>query len=172
MINIGSTAGRRLFCVNPGSVQSCSLGQIYITDSGRKKAFMLSLVGIIVGLALLIFLAFRGKSLLWAAPVCALLVAFTGGLDMFTAYTQNYMEGMVGFVKEWFPAFMLGAIFGQIMQDSGGAVSLTKAVVKLVGRDKAIFASVLCGGVLAYGDLRLRHHFLHVSHCAGAVQGG
>ena len=81
---------------------------------------MLSLVGIIVGLALLIFLAFRGKSLLWAAPVCALLVAFTGGLDMFTAYTQNYMEGMVGFVKEWFPAFMLGAIFGQIMQDSGG----------------------------------------------------
>ena len=52
---------------------------------------MLSLVGIIVGLALLIFLAFRGKSLLWAAPVCALLVAFTGGLDMFTAYTQNYM---------------------------------------------------------------------------------
>lgn len=53
---------------------------------------MLSLVGIIVGLALLIFLAFRGKSLLWAAPVCALLVAFTGGLDMFTAYTQNYMD--------------------------------------------------------------------------------
>ena len=43
---------------------------------------MLSLVGIIVGLALLIFLAFRGKSLLWAAPVCALLVAFTGGLDI------------------------------------------------------------------------------------------
>ena len=114
---------------------------------------MLSLVGIIVGLALLIFLAFRGKSLLWAAPVCALLVAFTGGLDMFTAYTQNYMEGMVGFVKEWFPAVMLGAIFGQIMQDSGGAVSLTKAVVKLVGRDKAIFASVLCGGVLAYGGI-------------------
>ena len=39
------------------------------------------------------------------------------------------------------------------MQDSGGAVSLTKAVVKLVGRDKAIFASVLCGGVLAYGGI-------------------
>ncbi len=101
---------------------------------------------------MLIFLAFRGKSLLWAAPVCALLVAFTGGLDMFTAYTQNYMEG-VGFVKEWFPAFMLGAIFWPDHAGSGGAVSLTKAVVKLVGRDKAIFASVLCGGVLAYGGI-------------------
>lgn len=134
---------------------------------------MLSLVGIIVGLALLIFLAFRGKSLLWAAPVCALLVAFTGGLDMFTAYTQNYMEGMVGFVKEWFPAFMLGAIFGQIMQDSGGAVSLTKARCK-AGRagqsDLCLRPVRRCAGL--WRDLRLRHHFLHVSHCAGAVQGG
>lgn len=114
---------------------------------------MLSLFGIILGLALLIFLAFRGKSLLWAAPICALVVALTGGLDLFTAYTQDYMQGFVDFVFEWFPAFMLGAIFGQIMQDSGGAVSLTKAVVKLVGRDKAIFASVLCGGLLAYGGI-------------------
>lgn len=82
---------------------------------------MLSLFGIILGLALLIFLAFRGKSLLWAAPICALVVALTGGLDLFTAYTQDYMQGFVDFVLEWFPAFMLGAIFGQIMQDSGGA---------------------------------------------------
>ena len=43
---------------------------------------MLSLFGIILGLALLIFLAFRGKSLLWAAPICALVVALTGGLDL------------------------------------------------------------------------------------------
>ena len=113
---------------------------------------MLSLVGIIVGLALLIFLAFRGKSLLWAAPVCALLVAFTGGLDMFTAYTQNYMEGMVGFVKEWFPAFMLA----RFLADHAGFRRrglFDESVVKLVGRDKAIFASVLCGGVLAYGGI-------------------
>lgn len=134
---------------------------------------MLSLFGIILGLALLIFLAFRGKSLLWAAPICALVVALTGGLDLFTAYTQDYMQGFVDFVLEWFPAFMLGAIFGQIMQDSGGAVALTKAVVKLVGRDKAIFASVLCGGLLALRrHLRLRDHLLHVSHRPGAFQGG
>lgn len=114
---------------------------------------MLSLFGIILGLALLIFLAFRGKSLLWAAPLCALVVAFTGGLDLFGSYTQDYMSGLVGFVKDWFPAFMLGAIFGQVMQDSGGAVSLTKSVVRLVGRDKAIFVSILCGGILAYGGI-------------------
>lgn len=113
----------------------------------------MSLAGIILALALLIFFAFRGKSLIWAAPICAMLVALTGGLDMLTAYTVSYMEGFVGFVKDWFPAFMLSAIFGQIMEDSGGAQAITKAIVRLLGRDKAIFVSILCGGVLAYGGI-------------------
>lgn len=113
----------------------------------------MSLGGIVVGLALLIWFAFRGKSLIWAAPICAMVVALTGGLDLLSAYTVSYMEGFVGFVKDWFPAFLLSAIFGQIMEDSGGAQAITKAIVRRLGRNKAIFVSVLCGGVLAYGGI-------------------
>lgn len=113
----------------------------------------MSIAGIVVSLALLIFFAFRGKSLLWAAPICAMLVALTGGLDLLSTYTGAYMEGFVGFVKDWFPAFMLSAIFGQIMEDSGCAVSITKAIVKLAGRSRAILVSIICGGVLAYGGI-------------------
>lgn len=113
----------------------------------------MSLFGIVLGLALLIFFAFKGKSLIWAAPICAMVVALTGGLDLLGAYTESYMTGFVGFVKDWFPTFLLSAIFGQIMEDSGAAQAITKAIVKLVGRDKAIFVSVLCGGVLAYGGI-------------------
>ncbi len=113
----------------------------------------MSILGIVLGLALLIFFAFRGKSLIWAAPICAMVIAITGGLELLPAYTENYMTGFVGFVKDWFPAFMLSAIFGQIMEDSGGAVAITKAIVRLLGRDKAIFVSVVCGGVLAYGGI-------------------
>lgn len=114
---------------------------------------MLSLFGIVLGLGLLIAFAFKGKSLIWAAPICAIVVALTGGLDLLTSYTESYMTGFVGFVKSWFPTFLLSAIFGQIMEDSGAAQSITKAIVRLVGRDKAIFVSVLCGGVLAYGGI-------------------
>lgn len=113
----------------------------------------MSIFGIVVSLALLIVFAFRGKSLLWAAPICAMLVAFTGGLALLPTYTGAYMEGFVGFVKDWFPAFMLSAIFGQIMEDSACAVSITKAIVRLVGQDKAILVSIICGGVLAYGGI-------------------
>ncbi len=113
----------------------------------------MSLAGIVIGLALLIWFAFRGKSLIWAAPICAMVVALTGGLDLLPAYTVSYMEGFVGFVKNWFPAFLLSAIFGQIMEDSGGAQAITKAIVRRLGRNKAIFVSVLCGGILAYGGI-------------------
>ncbi len=60
----------------------------------------MSLFGIIAGLALLIFFAFKGKSLIWAAPICTVIVALTGGLDLFPAYTESYMSGFVGFVKD------------------------------------------------------------------------
>lgn len=91
--------------------------------------------------------------MLWAAPLCAMLVAATGGLDLLPAYIETYMSGFVGFVKDWFPAFLLSAIFGQIMQESGAAQSLTKAIVKLLGKKHAILISVIAGGVLAYGGI-------------------
>ena len=114
---------------------------------------MLSLVGIIVGLALLIFLAFRGK--IPALGRSCLRAA--GGLHRRAGHVYRLyaeLHGGYGRLRQGVvPGVYAGRDFGQIMQDSGGAVSLTKAVVKLVGRDKAIFASVLCGGVLAYGGI-------------------
>ncbi len=113
----------------------------------------MSLLGIVLGLGLLIFFAFRGKSLIWAAPICAFVVALTGGLDLLPAYTESYMSGFVDFVKSWFPAFMLSAIFGKVMEVTGGAQSITKFIVDKIGSKRTIFVSVLCGGILAYGGV-------------------
>lgn len=113
----------------------------------------MSLLGIVIGLVLLIFFAIRGRSLVWAAPVCAFVVALTGGLDLLPAYTESYMTGFVGFFKSWFPTFMLSAIFGKIMETTGGAQSITKFIISKIGSRHAIFVSVLCGGVLAYGGV-------------------
>ena len=114
---------------------------------------MISLIGILVGLALLVLFAFKGKSLLWAAPLCAMLVALTAGLDLLPAYIDTYMTGFVGFTKNWFPAFMLSALLCQLMQDSGAAQSLTKSLVNLMGKKHVIFVCCLAGGILAYGGI-------------------
>lgn len=113
------------------------------------------MLGIILGLALLMFLAYRGMSIIWIAPICAMLVAVTGGLDLLPAYTDAYMSGFVGFAKAWFPVFMLGAIFGKIMDESGAAKSVAHAVINIIGKKFAIMAVVLACAVLTYGGISL-----------------
>ena len=112
----------------------------------------MSLFGIIFGLALLIFLAFKGQSILWVAPVCAAVVALFGmfedpTINVLTMYTENYMTAMSGFIKSWFPAFMLGAIFGKVMELTGAAKSVGLWLTLLIGAKQAILAGVVsCGG--------------------------
>ena len=89
----------------------------------------MSLFGIVLGLALLIFLAFKGQSILWVAPVCAAVVALISmfedpTINVLSMWTDNYMQTMAAFLQTWFPAFMLGAIFGKVMEVSGAAKSV------------------------------------------------
>lgn len=116
---------------------------------------MLSLVGIFIGLGLLMFLAFRGYSIVWIAPLCASIVALTGGLDILDAYLGSYMNGLVGFVKAWFPAFLLSAIFGNLMDVSGGAKSIAVWLTKMMGTKSAIASIVLGCALLTYGGVSL-----------------
>ena len=62
------------------------------------------------GLALLIYLAYKGCSIIWVAPVCAALVALMGGLNVLDTYLGEYMAGTASYIISWFPAFFLGAI--------------------------------------------------------------
>ncbi len=111
--------------------------------------------GIILGLVLLMFLAYRGYSILWVAPVCALVVGFTGGLDLLTMYKDTYMSGLAGYVKSWFPVFMLGAIFGHLMDYTGAAKSIAIWLTKMIGPKRAILGVVVGCAVLTYGGISL-----------------
>ncbi|MDR5659110.1 GntP family permease [Serpentinicella sp. ANB-PHB4] len=113
------------------------------------------LFGIILGLALLMFLAYKGMSIIWIAPLCALVVALTGGLDLLPAYTDTYMTGLVGFARSWFPAFLLGAIFGKVMDESGAARSVAYWITRLIGTKFAVAAVVIACGVLTWGGVSL-----------------
>lgn len=116
---------------------------------------MLSLFGIFLGLGLLMFLAFRGYSIIWVAPICAAVVAFTGGLDVLATWMGPYMEGLVGFVKNWLPAFMLSAIFGNMMDYTGSAKTIAIKLTSSLGAKSAIASIVLACAVLTFGGVSL-----------------
>ncbi|MBM7579186.1 GntP family permease [Jeotgalibacillus terrae] len=124
---------------------------------------MLSMIGLIGGLTLLIVFTMRGMNLLVAAPLCALFVALMSGLPLFPQMVEagevnfltSYMGGFTSFIMSWFPMFLLGAIFGKVMEDSGAADSVSKWIVGKLGLKYAVLAIVLACAILTYGGVSL-----------------
>ncbi|MCV6615146.1 MAG: GntP family permease, partial [Cellvibrionaceae bacterium] len=122
---------------------------------------MLSMIGLIFALTLLIVLTIRGMNLLIAAPLCALIVAVSSGLAMFppptdktaVSYVTSYMNGFSGFVAAWFFMFLLGSLFGKLMEDSGSADSIAQWITGHIGTHNAALAVVLACAVLTYGGV-------------------
>jgi len=117
---------------------------------------MLSLIGLLGGLGLLIVLTIRGMNLFIAAPLCALIVALANGMAIFAGdanFVVTYMSGFSGFVASWFFMFLLGAIFGKFMEDTGAADSLARAIISKLGYKRAVFAVVAACAILTYGGV-------------------
>lgn len=115
---------------------------------------MFDIAVILVALAVLMYLAFRGFTLLILAPAVALGAALVvGGLPILGAYTQIFMASTGDFIVAFFPLFMLGAIFGKLMDDTGSAKALARTVSATLGPRQAILSVVLCCAVLTYGGV-------------------
>lgn len=111
---------------------------------------------IILALGLLMFIAYRGFSVILFAPLCALLaVILTEPSYVLPFFSNIFMEKMVGFIKNYFPVFLLGAVFGKLVEMSGIAESIAKTIVKLVGKKRAILAVVLMCAILTYSGVSL-----------------
>jgi H+/gluconate symporter-like permease len=107
-------------------------------------------------LAFLMFVAYRGFSVILFAPVAAMgAVLLTDPSAVPPVFTGVFMDKMVGFVKLYFPVFLLGAVFGKVIELSGFSKSIVAAVIGLVGRQRAMLAIVLVCAVLTYGGVSL-----------------
>jgi H+/gluconate symporter-like permease len=116
---------------------------------------IISLIGIALSLILLIFLAYKGHSIIWVAPVCAALVAVLDGLNVLQTYLEEYIGGVAAYIISWFPAFFLGAIYGKIMDLTGSARSLANKLISIIGSKYAILAVVLPCLLMTYGGISL-----------------
>lgn len=109
----------------------------------------MGLFGIILSLVLLMYLAYRGINVLILAPLLALLaVLLSGDIPLLATYTQVFMQALGNYLITYFPLFMLGAIFGKLMADSGSARAIAEWCVSKLGASNAIVAIVLSCGSL------------------------
>lgn len=110
----------------------------------------------LAALGLLMLAAYRGYSVILFAPIAALgAVLLTEPAAVGPAFTGLFMEKMVGFVKLYFPVFLLGAVFGKLIELSGFSRSIVAAAINLLGRRHAIPVIVLVCALLTYGGVSL-----------------
>lgn len=117
---------------------------------------MIGILAIILSLAGLMYFAYRGVNVLILAPIMAasaVLVA-QGGPVMAT-YTQIFMTSLGRYVVLFFPIFMLGAIFGKLMADSGASTTIAHSIIQRLGAKHAITAVTLACALLTFGGVSL-----------------
>lgn len=115
----------------------------------------MGLVGIIVALALLIWLAYRGWSILLLAPAAALLASAFAREPLLAHWTQTFMGNASKFLAQFFPLFLLGALFGKLMDDSGSVKAIAQTMTETLGPNRAILAVILAGAAVTYGGVSL-----------------
>jgi H+/gluconate symporter-like permease len=116
----------------------------------------MSFLIVLLALGLLMFVAYRGFSVILFAPVCALLAVLLSDPGLVApVFSGVFMEKMVGFIKSYLPVFLLGAVFGKVIELSGFARSIVTAVIGLVGRSNAMLSIVLVCALLTYGGVSL-----------------
>jgi H+/gluconate symporter-like permease len=107
-------------------------------------------------LIFLMLVAYRGYSVILFAPVAALgAVLLTDPSLVPPLFSSVFMEKMVGFVKNYFPVFMLGAVFGKVIELSGFSKSIVSAVIGVLGRERAVLSIVAVCAILTYGGVSL-----------------
>lgn len=114
---------------------------------------MFGVLGLIVAIVCVIALIWKNWHMAIVSLAGALIVIAFNAMDPVTTLSEKFMTGMSGFAGNWFLLFMLGAIFGKVMGDSGASVGIANKMLKLLGEKSVVLVIMLTGLVLSYGGI-------------------
>jgi H+/gluconate symporter-like permease len=129
----------------------------------------MGLIGIFLALGLLIWLAYKGWSVLLLAPAAALVAAAVAREPLLAHWTQTFMTSAAQFLAQFFPLFLLGALFGKLMDDSGSIQAIARFMTGQLGPRRAVLAVVLAGALVTYGGVSLFVAFFVLAPMAQAM---
>lgn len=119
---------------------------------------VIGMVGLLVAIGFLVYMAFKGHSIIVVAPIAAMVaLLFSYGLKghFMASYTITYMEGFANYAKNYFPIYLLGAIFAKLMDISGNALSIAQFCTEKLGKSRAVLSVVITCAILTYGGVSL-----------------
>jgi H+/gluconate symporter-like permease len=116
----------------------------------------MSFLIVLAALCFLMVVAYRGHSVILFAPVAALgAVLLTDPSLVAPMFTGLFMDKMVSFLKLYFPVFVLGALFGKLIELSGFSRSIVASTIRVFGAGRAMLSIVVVCALLTYGGVSL-----------------
>ncbi|HEV2100607.1 MAG TPA: GntP family permease, partial [Stellaceae bacterium] len=99
----------------------------------------------------------------------ALIAAAFAGGPLLAYWTQTFMDNASRFIAQFFPLFLLGALFGKLMEDSGSVAAIADFMTEKLGPSRAVLTVVLAGALVTYGGVSLFVAFFVLVPMAQAV---
>ncbi len=93
---------------------------------------MLQTIGIILVLALFMFLCLKGYNTIVCAILCSILAIAVTGQPMVATWTGSFLVGAGDTVKALAGNFLAGSFFGKMYQESGAATSIARMFIRIV----------------------------------------
>jgi H+/gluconate symporter-like permease len=115
----------------------------------------MGLAGILLGLVVLIWLSYRGWSVLLLAPAASLIAVAAARESLLAHWTLTFMGGAAKFLAQFFPLFLLGALFGKLTEDSGSVEVIARFITDKLGAARAILAVTIAGAIVTFGGVSL-----------------
>lgn len=116
---------------------------------------MLGVIGLLLSLALLMIIVYRGVGVVAASIICGLIVIFTNGVELWPTLRDAFLPGITGFVGNYFFLLSMGALFGQALGDSGSAKAIGDYFVRKMGAGNIVFITTIITSILAYAGVSL-----------------
>lgn len=127
----------------------------------RKCMEIVSLIGVLVGLAVFIYLAYKGYNIIFLTVLSSIIVAIFSGMNPITVLNDTWLTRFSGFIKSWFLIYALSATFAKFMGESGAARSIALKLARLARRSSnpatqkfiAIITLPIINTILTYGGV-------------------
>jgi H+/gluconate symporter-like permease len=114
---------------------------------------MLSLIGVVVAIALFMYLVFKGTNMFITVMICGAVVALTSQLDIYTALTDTFVSGFAKYIAGMLPTFIMGAVYGEVLGITGAAESIAHMMLKYFGTKHVEVIMTLITALLVWGGV-------------------
>ena len=116
----------------------------------------MNIVIVVASLAFLMLMAYRGFSVILFAPIAAMAAVFlTDPSAVAPIFNGLFLDKMANFIKLYFPVFLMGALFGKLIELSGLSRSLVAVILRIAGPDRAMLAIMLVTAIMTYSGVSL-----------------